>query len=269
MFAKSIIDSDLFLDMPSSTQNLYFHLAMRADDDGFVNSPLKIMRTISCSKNDMDMLVFKQYVIPFESGICVIKHWKIHNYLRSDRYKPSIYSEEKQQLSTDSSNSYVFGIPDGTPLCIPHVIPVVDAGKVRLGKASLGEVSEGESSKDIDAPDVAKRNPKRFIPPTLEEVETYCNERENGIDHANWFDHYTANGWKVGKNQMKDWKAAVRTWERNSGHGSSTIGRTGKAAYVPSSVRVQNKLQQMLEEAEARENGNKFRFDQANDDLFS
>lgn len=220
MFAKSIIDSDLFLDMPSSTQNLYFHLAMRADDDGFVNSPQKIMRSVSCSRNDMDMLVFKNFVIPFETGICVITHWKIHNYLRNDRYRPTIYTEEKNLLALDENKSYVFGIHNGIPLGIPQDIPVGDVGKVSIGKVRKGK----ENICDADASPRTKT-----IPPKLEEVTAYCEERNNGVDPDKWYDHYTANGWKVGKNQMKDWKAAVRTWERDS-RGPSTIARTGQAA---------------------------------------
>ncbi|OMF38797.1 hypothetical protein BK133_00925 [Paenibacillus sp. FSL H8-0548] len=227
MFSKSIIDSDLFLDMPSSTQNLYFHLAMRGDDDGFVNSPQKIMRMVSCSKNDMDMLVFKNFIIPFDTGICVIKHWRIHNYIRNDRYTPTIYTEEKTQLMFDDSKSYTFG----TTLGIPDDIPLVDVGKVSIGKDSIGEISIDKSTTEIGQP---SGNPKqsKFVHPKLEEVKAYCEERTNGVDAEKWFDHYTSNGWKVGKNQMKDWKAAVRTWERNySSSGSSEVGKTGMAAY--------------------------------------
>ena len=84
MFAKTIIDSDSFLDMPLSTQALYFHLSMRADDDGFINNPKKVQRMIGCSEDDLKLLVAKNFIIPFESGIVVIKHWKIHNYIRGD-----------------------------------------------------------------------------------------------------------------------------------------------------------------------------------------
>ena len=89
MFSKSIIDSDVFLDMPLSTQALYFHLAMRADDEGFVNNPKKIQKMIGASDDDIRILVMKRYVLTFESGIIVIKHWKIHNYIQSDRFKPT------------------------------------------------------------------------------------------------------------------------------------------------------------------------------------
>ena len=87
MFSKTIVDSDAFLDMPVSTQCLYFHLSMRADDEGFVNNPKRIQRMVGMSDDDMRILIAKQFIIPFESGICVIKHWFIHNYIRNDRFK--------------------------------------------------------------------------------------------------------------------------------------------------------------------------------------
>jgi hypothetical protein len=87
MFAKTIIDSDAFLEMPQSTQLLYFHLAMRADDDGFVNNIKSIMRNIGCKEDDAKVLIAKRFIIPFESGVVVIKHWRIHNYIQKDRYK--------------------------------------------------------------------------------------------------------------------------------------------------------------------------------------
>ena len=91
MFAKTIIDSDAFLDMPLSAQALYFHLSMRADDDGFINNPKKIQRVIGGSDDDLKLLIAKRFLLPFESGVVVIKHWKIHNFIRTDRYKPTVY----------------------------------------------------------------------------------------------------------------------------------------------------------------------------------
>ena len=137
MFAKTIIDSDAFLEMPLSAQALYFHLGMRADDDGFVNSPKRIMRLVSCSEDDMKLLIAKNFLIPFESGVVVIKHWKIHNYIRSDRYKSTTYTEEKNLLETKENNAYTLIEPLGIPNDIPSDIPVVDVGKDRLGKDSL------------------------------------------------------------------------------------------------------------------------------------
>lgn len=106
MFSKAIIDSDAFLDMPMSTQCLYFHLAMRADDDGFVNNPKKIQRMLGASDDDARILLAKRFILSFESGIIVIKHWRIHNYIQKDRYKPTTYQEEMQTLSVDGNKAY-------------------------------------------------------------------------------------------------------------------------------------------------------------------
>lgn len=112
MFDIEIVDTDLFLEMPQSTQNLYFHLGMRADDDGFVSNPKKIIRTIGANEDDLKILVTKKFIIPFESGVIVIRHWKINNYLRSDRYTETLYKDEKKQLIEDENGIYNFGIPD-------------------------------------------------------------------------------------------------------------------------------------------------------------
>lgn len=106
MFAKTVIDSDAFLDMPQSSQLLYFHLAMRADDDGFINNFKSIMRIVKCNDDDLKILVSKKFIIPFESGVIVIKHWKIHNYIAKDRYHETKYKEEKESLFLDENNAY-------------------------------------------------------------------------------------------------------------------------------------------------------------------
>ncbi|HAP5409452.1 TPA: DNA replication protein [Enterococcus faecalis] len=142
MFAKTIIDSDAFLDMPLSTQSLYFHLSMRADDDGFINNPKKIQRMVGCGDDDLKLLIAKRFILVFDSGVIVIKHWKIHNYIRNDRYKPTLYQEEKAELVEKNSKAYTFktevleseshlGIPDDN-----HVGYQMDT-QVRLGKDRL------------------------------------------------------------------------------------------------------------------------------------
>ena len=107
MFSLSVIDTDKFLEMPPSTQALYFHLAMRADDDGFVASPKKIARMINCGEDDLKILFTKEFVIPFKSGVCVIRDWKINNNtIKPDRYKPTIYIKEKEAIRIDENNAY-------------------------------------------------------------------------------------------------------------------------------------------------------------------
>ena len=108
MFAKTIIDSDAFLDMPATTQLLYFHLSMRADDDGFINNPKKIQRVVGCSDDDLKLLMAKQFILAFESGVIVIKHWKIHNYIRGDRKKETVYPEEMALLEVKDNGAYTF-----------------------------------------------------------------------------------------------------------------------------------------------------------------
>lgn len=125
MFSKTIIDSDAFLDMPQSSQLLYFHLAMRADDDGFINNPKSIMRNVKCNEDDLKLLIVKKFLIPFESGVVVIKHWRIHNYIRSDRYKETKYKEEKASLGLDENNAYTQSKNDLVDKMDTNGIPVV------------------------------------------------------------------------------------------------------------------------------------------------
>ena len=147
MFAKTIIDSDAFLDMPQSTQLLYFHLSMRADDDGFINNPKSIMRNCKCSEDDLKMLAAKKFIIPFQSGVVVIKHWKIHNYIAKDRYKETKYKEEKSSLALDDNNAYTECIQD-----VHGLETQVRLGKDRLGKDRLGKNKEAAFAPDEPKP---------------------------------------------------------------------------------------------------------------------
>lgn len=116
LFSKKITESDAFLDMPTSTQALYFHLNMNADDDGFVNAPNKIVRIVGASNDDLKLLIAKSFVIPFESGVVVIKHWLMHNLIRKDRYKETEYIDEKSQLYLKENGAYTLDETQGTPL---------------------------------------------------------------------------------------------------------------------------------------------------------
>lgn len=136
MFSLKIIDTDLFLDMPITARLLYYDLAMRADDDGFVASPKKIQRMIGCSDDDLKLLMAKQFIIPFESGVCVIRHWRIHNYIRGDRYTETIYKDEKEQL-TEKDNVYEINNQNVIPT-VDHMSYQMDT-QVRLGKVRLGK----------------------------------------------------------------------------------------------------------------------------------
>ena len=141
MFAKTIVDSDAFLDMPLSTQALYFHLSMRGDDDGFINNPKKIQRMIGCGDDDLKLLIAKNFIIPFESGVVVIKHWKIHNYIRSDRYKETVYQEEKNMLEVKDNKAYTLGIP-----MVDRLDTQDSIGKDSIDKVSIVEDNIPESA---------------------------------------------------------------------------------------------------------------------------
>ena len=206
MFSLDIVDTDTFLDMPASTQNLYFHLGMRADDDGFVSSPKKITNSVNCSADDFKLLLAKGYIIPFDSGVCVIKDWKINNYLRPDRYTPTMYIAEKKQYQSALLNS---GMSSG----IPTDIPTVYTGKASIEQDSVEKDSVGKGSMGSCAD---KQHRKQFLKPTLDEIASYCRERGNSVSPERFFDYYESCGWRVGRNPMKDWKASVRYWERNS-----------------------------------------------------
>ena len=199
MFTKKITDDDNFISLPSSTQALYFHLNQGADDDGFNNQVQMAMWKAHASIDDLKVLMAKNYIIRFESGVIVIKHWRMHNTLRKDRYTPTSFQDELRLLGIKENGAYTLGCQT-----VAKRLP-----QDSIGKDSVVEDSIGDSNKPQ----------KRFTKPTIEEVQAYCDERNKGVDAQKWYDYYSANGWKVGKNPMKDWKAAVRTWERGDNNG--------------------------------------------------
>ena len=150
MMSKSIINSDTFLDMPATTQNLYFHMMLYADDDGFINAPKSIMRMIGAKDDDMKVLAAKQFVIPFESGVVVIKDWKIHNYIQNDRYKPSTLPE-RGLLNIQKDKTYT--LKNDVSSMDTKCIQSVSIGKDRLGKVRLGEDRIGKDRVGKDSID--------------------------------------------------------------------------------------------------------------------
>ena len=145
MMSKSIIKSDTFLDMPATTQNLYFHMLLDADDDGFINAPKSIMRMIGAKEDDMKVLVAKQFVIPFESGVVVIKDWKIHNYIQNDRYKPSTLPE-RDLLNIQKDKTYT--LKSDVSRMDTECIQTVSIGKDRIGKDRIGKDRIGKDRID-------------------------------------------------------------------------------------------------------------------------
>lgn len=158
MFSKKITDTDTFLDMPLSSQALYFHLNMHADDDGFVSNAKTIKRMIGSSDDDLKLLLAKQFIFAFESGVVVIKDWKIHNYIRKDTYNTTIYGNEKEQLEQDENGAYTL-----RPRSVDEPSPQARLGKVRLGKDS------NIYSSSNDEPHIDLK--------TFKEIISYLNEK--------------------------------------------------------------------------------------------
>ena len=190
MFAKTIIDSDAFLDMPISARLLYYDLAMRADDDGFVNSPKKIMRFIGASNDDMSILITRKFVIAFDNGVVVIKHWRIHNYIRKDTYNETPYIEQKSLLELDEKNAYTLKT-DVRQLDVNEPSTQVRLGKDRLGKDSINKS------------------------PSLEEIQNYITEKNLKVDAQQFYDYFTEGDWIDSKgNKVKNWKQKLLTWNK-------------------------------------------------------
>lgn len=152
MFSLKIVDSDLFLEMPLSSQCLYFHLSMRADDDGFVNNPKKIIKIIGANEDDLKILIAKGFVIVFEKGIIVITHWKINNFIRKDRYKPTLYENEVQSLSQTKNGMYIKEVG-----C--HLVDQrLTSGQPSIDKGRLDKVSIDKGREESTPPPPIQKN---------------------------------------------------------------------------------------------------------------
>ncbi len=214
MFSLSIVDSDAFLDLPLSTQALYFHLNMRADDDGFISNPKKISRTIGASEDDLKLLIMKRFVLVFEDGVIVIKHWRMHNTIQRDRYKKTNYIDDLKQLSIKENGAYTF-VETG---CIQNGNGL-ETKCIQSGNTDIELGLEQDLNKDLKETTtdvVVKKKQKKFVKPTQQEIAEYVKSLGKSLDVARFYDYYEAKGWLVGKSPMKDWKATVRNWLRNN-----------------------------------------------------
>lgn len=233
MFAKTIIDSDAFLDMPLSSQALYFHLSMRADDDGFINNPKKIQRMVGSSEDDLKLLIAKRFIIAFESGVIVIKHWKIHNYIQKDRYKPTMYQDEKSMLIDKNNKSYTVEaecIHDGYSL----------ETQVRLGKDRL-EI--GKDRKDI-TPSQPKATPARhkygeyknvlLSDKELEKLKSeFPSDWQKRIENVS---EYCATSGRTYKNYL----AVIRKWAKKDNSNQNQLSMSRKQNYQNNRPRTES-----------------------------
>ena len=188
--------------MPATSRLLYYDLGMDADDDGCVEA-FSVMRKTGANDDDLRVLVSKGFVrILNDDLVSYILDWKVNNQIRRDRYHESVYkgliAESCDVILLDANQTETDGLPNGN-----QTETEFSLGKSSLGKSSLGEVNA------VDKPPTRTK----FIPPSEEDVRTYCTEQGyTAVDPKRFVDYYTSNGWMVGKNKMKDWKAAVRGW---------------------------------------------------------
>ena len=209
MFTKKIIDSDAFLDMPLSTQSLYFRLNMRADDDGFLNNPKKIQRMIGASDDDLKLLFAKRFVLAFDNGVVVIKHWRMHNLIKKDRYNPTQYIEERNTLTVKSDGSYTERTEDDLlpPPCQPSGTQVETkrntSGTQVEPQYRLGEY-RSEEGKDITTTTTGEA-------PLLTTVFLYFKGMIDG-DAAKEAEKFHAYNEKRGWDCLPNWQATADLW---------------------------------------------------------
>ncbi len=217
MFTQKIIDSDAFLDMPLSTQALYFHLNMRADDDGFVNNARKIQRMIGATDDDLRVLIVKRFVLAFANGVIVIKHWRMHNLLRKDRYNPTQYKELLEGLELKSNGAYTekhdaaqLGKPSDNNVATTwqpndnQMAPQVSIGEVSIDECRVGECSV------VEAVATAAGAPE------LQEVIDYAEEQGlRSVNVYRFYEYYNGCSWVTSKGKPIDWRLKIREWDHS------------------------------------------------------
>lgn len=204
MFAKSVVNSDSFLEMPQSTQNLYFHLGIHGDDDGFIDSPKRIMRMLGASEDDFKLLILKQFIIPFDSGVVVVRHWKMHNYIRNDRYKPTQYQLEKALLM-ESNSTYNLRLTDGIPSDDQESTDCLPDGCIMEGRGT-------EENKEESILPGAETTPDRQEPPAIEIIlndGTYHAVYPSEVER--WASLYPAVDIMAELRKMAGWSEANKT----------------------------------------------------------
>lgn len=215
MFAKTIIDSDMFLDMPLSTQALYFHLSMRADDDGFINNPRKIQKMVGASDDDMKVLIMKRFILPFDSGVVVIKHWKIHNYIRNDRYKETVYKEERALLEVKENGAYTQISQPGIPGVNQLVYQMDTQDRVGKDKARI-ELVEDNYMGEAAPPKPVRHKYGRYKNVLLTDDEMDKLRAEFPKDWGDRIERLSEYMASTGKS-YRNYLATIRNWAKRDG----------------------------------------------------
>lgn len=223
MFSLDVVDTDQFLDMSPTAQNLYFHLGMRADDDGFVSSPKKIVAVCRSVPDDLKLLVAKGFVIPFEDGVILITDWRANNYIRKDRYIETRFKEYLDTVEVENDKYILASSSDGSTCGIPKGSQMGDKvstdGCHRIGKDRIGKINISNS--------IAIAKAREGIP-TYQEVEAYCEEHNYKVSPSRFFEYNQTREWKYknGKD-ITDWQTLLDKWESKEG------GYSDNTQYTP------------------------------------
>ena len=213
MFARAVTGGARFLRMPVTSRLLYYDLGMAADDDGCVEA-FAVMRMTGATEDDLKVLVSKGFVRVLNEDLVVyITDWQANNQIRKDRYHEGRYKGliDCEVGSLPDNQVTAVRQPSGNQMG-DDLATEVRLGKVSIGKASIGEASLGEVRAGEPAQSAKQPARTRFSPPSVQEIEEYCTEKGFLLDAERFVDYYASIGWRVGKNPMKDWRAAVRTW---------------------------------------------------------
>lgn len=218
-----ITSSDAFLDMPFSAQALYLHLNLAADDDGVINRPKSIARQVGASQQDLDLLIEKRFLLWFEKeGVVVVKHWKIHNTIRSDRYKPSEYRDVMAQLTEKDNKAYTLrsqtvpepdtdGIQNGNQM---YTNGIPTGNQMDTNGIQTVSVSQDKLSQENIRQDKTERAPAP-AQPTFHDVEEFCTERSLIVRPRRFWKYYTERGWQTQDGRpIEDWQGLLLRWDK-------------------------------------------------------
>lgn len=205
MFDSEIINQDSFLDLPTEAKALYFLLGMEADDEGFV-SPKRILRLHGISNDSLKLLIVKQYLIPFESGVVVITDWKRNNYLDKNRIRETIYVKEKKMLKYDEENLKYFFVSEASNPVLPDVKQMLNE--------SLTNVKPEEKRREEKSGEENNIKVKKSKP-TLEEIKAYIKDKKLNVNANDFYQYFEEGNWIDSKgNKVKNWKQKLLTWNR-------------------------------------------------------
>ena len=226
MFARDLVESDLFIDLSFSAQALYLHLNLEADDDGFVASAKRIMRSIGASENDLVELERSGFLIFFPSGVYAIAHFGINNAIRADRYHPTIFQTEFRTLSKDNGGRYIrcdisSDHPGASTQPTDNQTGACQQPTDNQTGASPSQNDSGEPPKgqtEVAAVEgnkvmAGQATSGEGIPPSLDEVRSFCVQNNLRVNPEKWFHYYESVGWHIGNKRMENWKASIMKWE--------------------------------------------------------